>query len=94
MSTNLQQARSFFEACETGQGWEACQAYCHPNATFSSQTGALSDISTLEDYTEWMKGLMGAVPDARYDLKFFEADGDADTNRDLGCFFLVGEASA
>ena len=26
-------ATKFFEACETGKGWEGCEAYCHPNAT-------------------------------------------------------------
>jgi len=34
MSHNLSQAKQFFEACETGKGWEACQAYCVPEATF------------------------------------------------------------
>jgi hypothetical protein len=48
MSTNANSAQQFFEACETGKGWEACSAFCHPDATFSSQTATLSDISTLE----------------------------------------------
>ena len=47
MSTNLNSANQFFEACDTGKGWEACSAFCHPEATFSSQTTVLSDISTL-----------------------------------------------
>src|SRR5215472_2715740 len=29
-------ATKFFEACETGKGWEGCTAYCHPNATFTA----------------------------------------------------------
>ena len=48
MSTSLESAKQFFEACETGKGWEACKAFCHPEATFSSQTAVLSDLSTLE----------------------------------------------
>ncbi|MEA2808430.1 MAG: hypothetical protein QOJ17_2571, partial [Rhodospirillaceae bacterium] len=28
-------ATQFFEACEAGKGWEACKAYCKPDATFS-----------------------------------------------------------
>ena len=74
MSAILGTAREFFEACETGQGWDACQAYCHPNATFAAQAGALADIATIEQYTEWMKGLLTPVPDGRYELKFFAAD--------------------
>ena len=74
MSTILGPARQFFDACETGQGWDACAAYCNPEATFSSQTDALADISTLEGYCEWMKGMFTPVPDGRYELKFFAAD--------------------
>ena len=74
MSNILDPARGFFEACDTGKGWEACQAYCSPGATFSSQTGALADINTLEGYCEWMKGLLTPIPDGNYELKFFAAD--------------------
>ncbi len=74
MSAILDPAKFFFEACETGKGWDACKSYCHPNATFSSQTTALSDISTLEGYCEWMKNLFTPIPDGRYKLKFFGAD--------------------
>jgi predicted ester cyclase len=66
----------FFEACETGQGWEACSSYCHPNASFSAQAAALGEVSTVEDYTEWMKGLFTPVPDGRYELKCFAVDKD------------------
>ena len=45
MSTNIESAKQFFEACETGKGWETCKAFCHHDATFSSQTTVLSDIS-------------------------------------------------
>ena len=74
MSNMLEQARAFFDACETGQGWDACKAYCHPDATFSAQADALADVSTVEGYCEWMKGLFTPIPDGRYELKFFAAD--------------------
>jgi len=74
MSAILEPARNFFEACETGQGWDACKAFCNPDATFSAQADALSEISTLEGYCEWMKGLFTPIPDGRYELKFFAAD--------------------
>ena len=74
MSENLNTAKLFFEACETGKGWEDCRAYCHPDATFSAQTGALAEVNTLEAYAEWMKGLFTPLPDGRYELKFFGED--------------------
>ena len=74
MSRVLEQAKSFFEACETGKGWESCKAYCHPEATFSAQADALSDIKTVEGYTEWTKNLLTPIPDGRYELKFMAAD--------------------
>ena len=74
MSLNIDQARQFFDACETGKGWEKCQGYCLPEATFSSQTGALADIVTLAEYCEWMKSLLISIPDGHYELKFFAGD--------------------
>lgn len=74
MSNITEQAKLFFEACETGKGWEGCQQYCHPDASFSAQTGALAEIKTLEAYTDWMKGLFTPIPDGRYELKFFGTD--------------------
>jgi hypothetical protein len=50
-------ARSFFDACETGQGWAACSAYCRPDATFDAQAEPLAEMRTLEQYTEWMKAM-------------------------------------
>ena len=67
-------AQDFFDACETGQGWDACKAYCHPAATFSAQTGALSGVTTLQGYTDWMKGLFTPVPDGSYELRSFAVD--------------------
>ena len=74
MSKILEPAKRFFEACETGKGWDTCRMFCDPNATFSAQTGALAEISTLEGYTEWMKNLFTPIPDGHYELKFFSAD--------------------
>lgn len=79
MYTNLDTARQFFEACETGKGWESCEIFCYLDATFSAQTTVLADISTLEAYCEWMKGMFGPVPDGHYEIKFFEADETRDS---------------
>lgn len=72
--THEQTARDFFEACETGGGWDACKAHCHDHASFSCQAGALADTTTLEGYAEWMKGLLGPIPDGRYELTAFADD--------------------
>jgi predicted ester cyclase len=73
-STMTDTARAFFEACETGGGWEACRAYCTADATFAAQAEPLADVRTLEEYAEWMKGLLVFMPDGRYELKSFAAD--------------------
>ncbi|MDG4647864.1 ester cyclase [Roseibacterium sp. SDUM158017] len=69
-----QTARDFFEACETGGGWTACEGFCHADAGFACQADALADVTTLQGYTEWMKGLLTPIPDGRYDLTAFAAD--------------------
>ena len=67
-------ALAFFEACEAGKGWEACSAYCHPDATFAAQAEPLAEVATLAGYTDWMKAMIPILPDARYDLRSFAAD--------------------
>jgi len=67
-------AKTFFEACETGEGWDGCAAYCSSDASFSCQSGALAETHTLEEYAEWMKGLLTPIPDGKYELKGFAAD--------------------
>lgn len=87
MSEILEKAKSFFEACETGKGWEGCNEYCHSDATFSAQAGALADIGTVETYTEWMKGLLTPVPDGRYELRFLAEDEGRDTVAAFAVFY-------
>ena len=76
MSAMLESAKLFFEACETGKGWEGCKGYCSPDASFSAQTSALEGINTLEGYCDWMRDFFTPVPDAHYELKFLSADED------------------
>ena len=75
MTTDIAKvARDFFEACETGQGWEGCRDYCREDATFAAQTDVLAGITTLAGYADWMKGLLTLLPDGHYELKTFAAD--------------------
>jgi hypothetical protein len=85
MSASSKIAKVFFEACESGKGWDVCKAYCHENATFSAQAEPLSDLKTLQEYTELMKGLISFIPNGRYELKSFAIDSE----RNSVCAFAV-----
>jgi len=67
-------AHQFFEACETGKGWEACKPFCHPHAGFSCQADALAEIGSLEAYCQWMQNLLVPIPDGHYELKSWAVD--------------------
>jgi predicted ester cyclase len=84
--TLAETALAFFEACDTGKGWEGCSAYCHPSATFAAQAEPLAEVRTLEDYADWMKGMMGIVPDGRYDLKSLAVDNERNNVCAYGVF--------
>ena len=66
----------FFDACETGKGWAECQQYCHGDATFAAQAGALAEVTTVEGYAGWMAGLLGPIPDGKYEIRSFAVDED------------------
>ena len=71
-----QTAKAFFEAVETGKGWDGCKAYCNAGATFSCQADALADVRTIQAYADWMKGLFGPIPDGGYTLKAWGVDAE------------------
>jgi len=79
-------AKQFFGACETGKGWQGCAEYCTPNATFSAQAEPLADLRTLEQYTDWMKGLLTFISDGRYVVKSFATDDDRKSVCAFGVF--------
>jgi steroid delta-isomerase-like uncharacterized protein len=72
--TMVTTAAAFFEACESGKGWEACSVYCAPDATFSAQAEPLAEVFTVAQYTDWMKGIGTLFPDMRYEIKSFAVD--------------------
>jgi predicted ester cyclase len=82
-------AQAFFEACETGKGWEVCSAYCTPNATFSAQAEPLLGLTTLAQYTDWMKGIGAVLPDARYEVKSFATDAARNNVAAYGVFYAT-----
>ena len=79
-------AEAFFEACETGKGWEVCKAHCTPGATFRAQAEPLLDVKTLAQYTDWMKGIMTVLPDAHYEVKSFATDAARNNVAAYGVF--------
>ena len=67
-------AEQFFDACETGQGWEGTSQFCHADATFSAQVGVLEGIDTFQGYTDWMKSMLTPIPDGSYEVLSFGVD--------------------
>jgi predicted ester cyclase len=79
-------AEHFFVACEGGQGWDVCKAYCTPDATFAAQAEPLADVATLAQYTDWMKHLLTVLPDGRYEVKSFAIDAKRNNVAAYGVF--------
>jgi len=86
MASMTEVARAFFDACETGKGWQGCQQYCTPDATFRCEAGALADVKTLEAYTNWMQGMFALMPDASYTVKSFAPDTERNNVAAYGVF--------
>ena len=67
--TAFENARKFFEACETPKGWAGCKEFVADGATFVAQCEPIADIDTVEGYCEWMLAFgTVTVPGATYDL--------------------------
>ena len=79
-------ARAFFEACETGKGWADCAQYCTADASFAAQSEPLAEMTTLEEYTNWMQGLLTILENGSYTLKGFAADAERNTVLAYGVF--------
>jgi len=86
MSSIKEVAMKFFDACESGKGWEGCMEFCHDSATFSAQADALQGIETLKDYTNWLQAIYTPAPDANYEILGFAADEDRNLVLGFGIF--------
>jgi hypothetical protein len=65
----FENAKKFFEACETPKGWEACKPYVAEGARFESQCEPLTEIDSVKAYAEWMIGFIRDIaPESNYDL--------------------------
>ncbi len=87
MSSIKETAAEFFDACESGKGWEDCERYCHPDASFAVQADTFMGLKSLKEYTEAMKGLLaGPLPDATYEIRAFAVDEDRHRVSGFGVF--------
>jgi predicted ester cyclase len=86
MESIAETADRFFATCEAGLGWDACKAYCTPDATFAAQAEPLAGVTTLAQYTDWMKGLLTMLPDGRYEVKSFAIDPERNNVSAYGVF--------
>jgi predicted ester cyclase len=92
MATITEVAKQFFDACETGKGWQGCREYCTPDATFAAQAEPLADVKTLEQYADWMRGLLTFMPNGRYAVKSFATDDDRKNICAFGVFSATHSA--
>ena len=86
MSSIRDTAEKFFDACETGKGWDGCRQYCRPDATFSAQADALNGVTSVEAYTNWMQGMYTPLPDASYEVRSFAVDDRRNNVAAFGVF--------
>jgi len=67
--TPFDTATAFFHACEGLQGWAGCQQYVADAAVFNAQSEPIAELSTVEQYCDWMAGTgNGPLQGCRYDL--------------------------
>jgi steroid delta-isomerase-like uncharacterized protein len=86
MASITEVAQQFFDACETGKGWQGCRQLCAPGATFRSEAGPLAAMQTLEEYTNWMQGMFTLIPDGRYQIRSFATDAARNNVAAYGIF--------
>ncbi len=73
-------ATAFFHACEGLEGWDGCQAFVAPGAAFTAQSEPLAELTSIEEYCEWMAGLgKGPLAGCSYDLHSAAWDEDNNT---------------
>jgi hypothetical protein len=87
--TAFENARAFFDACETSKGWEGCQQYVAEGASFVAQCEPLTEIDTVKGYCEWMAA-MGPIlaSDANYEVHASGFDESTRTAMFFGTYHL------
>jgi len=86
-------ANNFFEACETGKGWNVTKKYVsselspfNSEVTDSLPGPPLSKVNTIKDYSEWMVGVIEEFgPKATVEIK---ANG-IDEERNIIMYYAI-----
>lgn len=77
MSTMQQAAERFMLGVKPGQGWEAWQPFCHPDATFrklGTSSVGMEVHDSLREFAESTKALVALFPDLREELRSLAID--------------------
>ena len=91
----FENAKLFFEACETAKGWNECKQYVEADAQFSGQSDVLKDMKTVKEYSEWMKvNGTGVFPGATYTLHASAFDEESSTALFYGTYHAHHTGSA
>ncbi|MFK7732453.1 MAG: hypothetical protein AB8B48_12615 [Pseudomonadales bacterium] len=83
----FENANAFFVACETAKGWAGCKQYVAENSSFSAQSEPIAEMTSIEEYCEWMAAF-GTVtaPGAYYDLNASSYDESTRTALFFGTY--------
>ncbi len=61
-------ATNFHHACMTSKGWQACEQYCTPDATFTHEGTMFADTNTLQAYATFIEHVFTPVADFRHEV--------------------------
>ena len=88
--SKFDKATAFFHACEGLEGWDGCREYVADGAKFMAQCEPLVELTTVEQYCDWMAGV-GKGPLAGCGYKLHSSSYDDSTNTAL--FFATFTAT-
>ena len=90
--SSFENAKTFFDNCESARGWEACKDFVADGASFAVQSDAMAAIKTVKEYVEAMAGLGGVtMPGSSYKLN--ASAWDASNNTALVFATFIGTHS-
>jgi hypothetical protein len=73
-------AKRFFEACESAQGWQGCKQYVQDGAIFNAQSEPLVELNDVKGYCEWVADFGNIIsPQGSYTLHTSSFDNSTNT---------------
>ena len=85
----FENAKAFFDPCETSKGWEGWQQYVAEGASFVAQCEPLAEIDTVKGYCEWMASMWPILAsDANYEVHASSFDESTRTAMFFGTYHL------